>query len=241
MSEHQPLADNVSVGEKHLEELADNPSQLSLERRTLLFGAAAVAAGALSARRPLRLEAPDLSAALAKFRATIPSHFDREYVENAVVPFFLGSIFRRRASDPADDRPAAHETGRDPLGLLGDALRRLEADPFRRRDRFSRGAREPRRQQSAQAHLFHRRQPRSLRSEIPGQGRRLFRQASRSEACRQAVHAPLPRLLLGYLLGPASRREGRRGAASSPHDRGEPSTQCSPTAIRCRRSSTKTI
>ena len=38
-------------------------------------------------------EAPDLSGALAKFRATIPSHFDREYVENAVVPFFLGSIF----------------------------------------------------------------------------------------------------------------------------------------------------
>jgi hypothetical protein len=29
----------------------------------------------------------------------------------------------------------------------------------------------------------------------------------------------LPRLLLGHLLGPASRREGRRGAPSGPHDR----------------------
>ena len=38
-------------------------------------------------------QAPDLSAALQRFRATIPSHFDREYVNNAVVPFFLGSIF----------------------------------------------------------------------------------------------------------------------------------------------------
>ena len=43
-------------------------------------------------------QAPDLSAALQKLRATIPSHFDREYVNNAVVPFFLGSIF-------ADERP----------------------------------------------------------------------------------------------------------------------------------------
>ena len=30
---------------------------------------------------------------MAKFRATIPSHFNRDYVDNAVVPFFLGSIF----------------------------------------------------------------------------------------------------------------------------------------------------
>ena len=66
-----------------------------LERRTfLLLGTAAVAAGAaLPTQVSAAPAAPDLSAALAKFRATIPSHFDREYVENAVIPFFLGSIF----------------------------------------------------------------------------------------------------------------------------------------------------
>jgi len=69
--------------------------QFSLERRALLLGAAATAAGALSASATAAPEphAPDLAAALAKFRATIPSHFDREYVENAVVPFYLSSIF----------------------------------------------------------------------------------------------------------------------------------------------------
>ena len=69
--------------------------QFSLERRALLLGAAATAAGALSASASAAPEphAPDLAAALAKFRATIPSHFDREYVENAVVPFYLSSIF----------------------------------------------------------------------------------------------------------------------------------------------------
>ena len=50
--------------------------------------------------------APDLSAALQKFRATIPGHFDREYVNNAVVPFFLGSIFAgERPILPMIDRP----------------------------------------------------------------------------------------------------------------------------------------
>jgi hypothetical protein len=72
---------------------ADNLAQLSIERRVLLFGAAALTAGALSGSASAESPAPDLSAALAKFRATIPSHFDREYVNNAVVPFFLGSIF----------------------------------------------------------------------------------------------------------------------------------------------------
>ncbi len=75
-----------------------------MERRTFLTGAGVaallpVAGGAVAKDQSLgdggtaaRL-APDLSAALQRFRATIPSHFDREYVNNAVVPFFLGSIF----------------------------------------------------------------------------------------------------------------------------------------------------
>jgi hypothetical protein len=75
-----------------------------MERRTFLTGAGVAAllpvAGRASAKDQSLGEggtaagqAPDLSAALQRFRATIPSHFDREYVNNAVVPFFLGSIF----------------------------------------------------------------------------------------------------------------------------------------------------
>jgi hypothetical protein len=53
---------------------------------------AATAAGAVSGSatagtsRPVERSSVDLPAALAKFRASIPSHFDPEYVENAVVP-----------------------------------------------------------------------------------------------------------------------------------------------------------
>ena len=75
-----------------------------MERRTFLTGAGVaallpVAGGATAKDQSLgdggtaARQAPDLSAALQRFRATIPSHFDREYVNNAVVPFFLGSIF----------------------------------------------------------------------------------------------------------------------------------------------------
>jgi len=89
----EPLVHNISIDSKHPKEPADNLSHLSVERRALLLGAAALATGALSEQAFAAPQAPDLSAALAKFRATIPGHFDREYIENAVVPFFLGSIF----------------------------------------------------------------------------------------------------------------------------------------------------
>src|SRR5215813_10008235 len=72
---------------------ATDPAGLGMERRALLFVSAAIAAGTLANKASAAPGAPDLSAALAKFRATIPSHFNRDYVENAVIPFFLGSIF----------------------------------------------------------------------------------------------------------------------------------------------------
>jgi hypothetical protein len=70
-----------------------------MERRALLTGAAASAAGLFpgrtSAAETTTAESgsPDLAAALARFRATIPAHFDRTYVENVVVPFFLTSVY----------------------------------------------------------------------------------------------------------------------------------------------------
>src|ERR1700729_2988878 len=93
MTEQQKPTDIADDRPKTRHAPADNLAQLSIERRALLFGAAALAAGTLASQASAASDAPDLSGALAKFRASIPSHFDREYVENAVVPFFLGSIF----------------------------------------------------------------------------------------------------------------------------------------------------
>jgi hypothetical protein len=65
---------------------------VQMKRRTVLAGAAASAAGFVSgadfaADTPAANHAsPDLATALARFRASIPAHFDRTYVENAVVP-----------------------------------------------------------------------------------------------------------------------------------------------------------
>jgi len=70
-----------------------------MERRMVLAAAAASAASVISrtasAADPTTASpaSPDLAAALARFRAAIPSHFDRTYVENAVVPFFLTSVY----------------------------------------------------------------------------------------------------------------------------------------------------
>jgi hypothetical protein len=63
-----------------------------------LVGAAASAAGLVSAPSSAedttaRTSSPDLAAALARFRASIPPHFDRTYVENVIVPFFLTSVY----------------------------------------------------------------------------------------------------------------------------------------------------
>jgi hypothetical protein len=71
-----------------------------MERRMVLAGAAASAVGFFSnaasaadtgaAASPA---SPDLATALERFRASIPAHFDRTYIENVVVPFFLTSIY----------------------------------------------------------------------------------------------------------------------------------------------------
>ncbi len=67
-----------------------------MERRLFLKGAAATTAALVPASASAAADAPsgDLAAALARFRASIPSNFDRAYVENAVVPFFLSSIYQ---------------------------------------------------------------------------------------------------------------------------------------------------
>jgi hypothetical protein len=72
---------------------------VQMQRRMVLTGAGASAAGVFSGAA----SAADTMAAnptssglvntLARSRASIPAHFDRTYMENAVVPFFLTGIY----------------------------------------------------------------------------------------------------------------------------------------------------
>ena len=81
-------------------ELNHVPMSFKMQRRTVLVGAAASAAGLLSGTAAAAdntagsLASPEfLLPRLERFRASIPAHFDRTYVENAVIPFFLTSIY----------------------------------------------------------------------------------------------------------------------------------------------------
>ena len=79
----------------------------ALERRTVLKGGAAAfgmigsgaSAATIAAARPAAGEAAQsplpeqLLTAVERFRATIPADFDPDYVEHAVIPFFLTSIY----------------------------------------------------------------------------------------------------------------------------------------------------
>ena len=71
-----------------------------MKRRNFLAGAVA-SAGALAPPEASAQDGAsrDLAAAAARIRASIPSNFDREYVERVVIPFTLSSIY-------VDGRPA---------------------------------------------------------------------------------------------------------------------------------------
>lgn len=68
-----------------------------MKRRSFLAAAAAAPVGLMLpdigfAMQQGELET-DVGRALAAFRKTIPSNFDHDYVEHAVIPFFLTTIF----------------------------------------------------------------------------------------------------------------------------------------------------
>ena len=67
-----------------------------IDRRTLLAGAGVAALAPVATRAYTADEgmSDDVGAALSRFRNSIPGNFDRDYVENAVVPFFLESIYQ---------------------------------------------------------------------------------------------------------------------------------------------------
>lgn len=87
-----------------------------MQRREVLLGAATAAAGGfLYSRAQAADMSPDLVAALERFRASIPSNFDRDYVEHAVIPFFLTSFYE-------GERPA--------LPMIDVTLSKENALPF---------------------------------------------------------------------------------------------------------------
>jgi hypothetical protein len=65
-----------------------------MERRAILAAAAAASTGLLPIGASAYEGLPeDIGSALARFRKSIPSNFDRDYVEHVVVPFFLTSVY----------------------------------------------------------------------------------------------------------------------------------------------------
>ena len=86
--------------------------EAKIDRRTLLAGAGVAALAPVSTQAYTAEEgmSGDVAAALARFRSSIPSNFDRDYVENAVVPFFLESIYQgERPMLPMIDTPLTKE------------------------------------------------------------------------------------------------------------------------------------
>ena len=65
-----------------------------MERREVLFGGATAAvAGLLYGKVEAAEVPPEIVAAVERFRREIPKNFNRDYVEHAVIPFFLTSLY----------------------------------------------------------------------------------------------------------------------------------------------------
>jgi hypothetical protein len=87
-----------------------------IDRRTILIGATTATAAVLATpASAAEAPSPDLAAALARFRASIPANFDRDYVEHAVIPYYLSSFYQ-------GERPA--------LPMIDVTLSKENALPF---------------------------------------------------------------------------------------------------------------
>jgi hypothetical protein len=102
-----------------------------MNRRSLL--ATSIAASGLVSTRvsATEISPPDIAAALARFRATIPSNFSREYVDHVVIPFFLTSFYEgERPNLPMIDVTLTKENALpfDLWGLLYEEWKPTPAD-----------------------------------------------------------------------------------------------------------------
>ena len=174
----------------------------------MLAGSPAAAFSAAPAGSAAPPHEADIARALERFRATIPKNFQADYVENAVIPFFLTSIYEgERPLLPMIDVTFTKENAL-PYDLWG-LIYKIGSPPRRTASPSScRGSRSAARTISASGSISPAVTPDLYRPMYRRQGRRLLRQAAGSEICRQAVHAALSRLLFRPLLGPAPWREG---------------------------------
>jgi cytochrome P450 len=92
----QPRSDTIAADRQnlHSQDQSSAGECPHFDRRTFLAGAALSTTGLLPSEAVAQ-NAPnaDLAAALARFRAAIPSNFNSEYVEHVVIPFFLTSFY----------------------------------------------------------------------------------------------------------------------------------------------------
>jgi hypothetical protein len=64
-----------------------------MKRRDVLAAAAATSLGLVAPGAAVELQPDDVGGALGRFRKSIPSNFDQDYVEHVLIPFFLTSVF----------------------------------------------------------------------------------------------------------------------------------------------------
>ena len=150
-----------------------------MERRAVLAAAAVASAGLLSFRASAAESKPEeVGAALARFRQSIPSNFDRDYVENAVVPFFLTSIYEgERPALPMIDVTLTKENAL-PHDLWGLIYEGWGPTPEEGVTVFLQGLEKRGDNNLRKTDLFLGGHPRPLRPKYQAKGRRLLRPAS---------------------------------------------------------------
>jgi hypothetical protein len=98
-----------------------------MDRRTMLKGGAiGGAVGLFSKASIAEIRGDDVAAAVERFRASIPSDFDSEYVERAIIPYFLTSIYEgERPALPMIDITLTKENAlpTDLWGLISESWR----------------------------------------------------------------------------------------------------------------------
>ena len=198
-----------------------------MERRKVLAGAAAGAAGILSGsasaampRRPVLSHRISLRPSPGSERPSRRT-LTRTYVENVVVPFFLTSIYEgERPALPMIDVTLSKENAlpHDLWGLIYPDWQPtleegvtvfLQALDKRGDNNIESGSTCPRSRLISTGPCMAPKWSHSSTS------------CSLPEVRRHPFYAALSRLLLEYLLGPAPRGEGGRYPAASPHHRGK--------------------
>ncbi len=157
--------------------------------------------------------------AIARFRATIPANFDPDYVEHAVIPFFLTSFYEgERPMLPMIDVNFSKENAL-PYDLWGLIYHDWRPTPEEGVTVFLQGLEKRGDNNLRKRIYFSGDDARSLQADVWREGHGFLRQDFGSAIRQQAVHAALPRLLFRPLLGPSPRRDRRRHSLRSASDR----------------------